>query len=465
MARKSKQTICFEQLCTFSKCPRDIFTTLSPDDNTLSLIRSCEALDPSALTEATEALYRGCITDAPTPQKSDALVYLCLLGLRAGEESCLSLLTRYIDRTENSTELLYSLRTPLGGDDEALSARLEAKAAISQAARCGGDYGELTSRLDQSPEHLTVMLFIYHITRPKDDRSVKELIDLCKRYDCLSLLSLPAMGLGDAVKTPPTDGAIPLMLKAPSVSTSRDWHDFWLKMLYEDAVTYRGSDYTHFASEAWALMAKREHNKLREHHTLAFLRYATKRSDDESLQQKYITLVNKCKFGGDLPDIENDDVVEELIRQAVYTSKPDEKELADKSYRRGIIIQRGKNRFYAEGSLIGHAKRGRKHLWRAIMSFPKANASEAPSFSTFEIEQTSNVITRFGTRVLRDGSSSQIICRSTLYTGDQPHPFMLDFVLDISYVSASKCGSGEICIRSVGEDDEFYLYDCAITIC
>ena len=82
----------------------------------------------------------------------------------------------------------------------------------------------------------------------------------------------------------------------------------------------------------------------------------------------------------------------------------------------------------------------------------------------FVIEEVHNDIARFGA-VLRDEKCrSQIICRSELILGEEPHPFIADLVLDIAYISSVKCDTMEICIKDSIADEEYYIYDCILYV-
>ena len=159
---------------------------------------------------------------------------------------------------------------------------------------------------------------------------------------------------------------------------------------------------------------------------------------------------------GDFSDID------ELIKEAVYTSVEQEMMQATKMREAGIEISYAKNRYYLEGELTGHGKRGRKHFWNQRFSLQKSLCEGAPLFSRIKIEEVRNLLERYGAQLSEIKGKSQIICRGELITNDQPHPFMLDLILDISYISSVKCETLELEITSINEANGKYIFDCTV---
>lgn len=466
MARKSRQTLCFEQLGLFSRCPKDLFSALSPDESTLQLIRECESSSPEALDKATEALYSDCFSGEGASKKSEALVYLCRIGIRSGVTVCVYRLANYIDRTEEYTELLAEIRDLLDKDRELLN-RLEIKSAINSAIRSGGGYSSLIAHLDPSATHPSVKIFIYCMAKKRTESDALDIVGLCRDKECLSLLALPSFCEGKLFTEQaqgPSAASRRLMLEALGVSALGEWQDFWLRMLYEEARIYGGSDYSHFAKEAINIIKKRPFDGKRDQHLAALLYYMLTKSDEPELRREYENIMNECKFEGRAPEVENAEIREKLIKEGIYISKSREMEVASRQRELGIVINRGKNRYYLEGSLKGHTKREKQHLWFTTLSFPKSFSDEPPTFAPFVIEQVYFSASRFGAQLDSGRATSQIICRCELTTAEARHPFILDLILDIAYISAAKCEGGQILVKGIREDSEYYIFDCSVFI-
>ena len=141
-----------------------------------------------------------------------------------------------------------------------------------------------------------------------------------------------------------------------------------------------------------------------------------------------------------------------------------ENEMAQATKKResGIIINYAKNRYYLEGELSGHGKRGKKHFWTQRFSLDKSLCKDDPIFSTFKIEEVHNLLERYGAQLGEIKGKSQIICRGELITDEQPHPFMLDLILDISYISSVKCETLELEVAGLTEANGRYIFDCTV---
>ena len=116
-----------------------------------------------------------------------------------------------------------------------------------------------------------------------------------------------------------------------------------------------------------------------------------------------------------------------------------------------------------ECELKGHSKRGHKHTWEFKMSMPKKFIGQKrPTFHNFKVERANPFITRGGVALEREKTSSQIICRSEIKFDQAAHPFLVDIILDVTYISSVKCTLGELKIKNITEDDKYLTYTCQI---
>ena len=131
------------------------------------------------------------------------------------------------------------------------------------------------------------------------------------------------------------------------------------------------------------------------------------------------------------------------MREAAYTSEYQERLEARGNVVGGSKIVHEKNRYKLECVLTGHAKRGNRHMWESMLSI-ECNGGEPPVFSGITISERRNVIGRGGATLEQEKRRSQIICSGEILMGGKASPFMLDLILDISYVSTTKCEVVEI---------------------
>ena len=106
MARKSKETIFYEQMLTLSSCPKDLLKYITPDGDLLNLIDLCEKRDARALDTLTEELASKYFCSPDRGARCGAMEYLCTLGAEVGVEACLLRLTEYVCLCEEGFDLV-----------------------------------------------------------------------------------------------------------------------------------------------------------------------------------------------------------------------------------------------------------------------------------------------------------------------------------------------------------------------
>ena len=99
------------------------------------------------------------------------------------------------------------------------------------------------------------------------------------------------------------------------------------------------------------------------------------------------------------------------------------------------------------------------------MSMPlKYAVKGSPQFQNFKVEQANPFATRGGVSLEREKTTSQIICRSEIKFGEAAHPFLIDFMLDVNYISSVKCTIGELKIKDIKQDDKYITYTCQLLL-
>ena len=461
MARKSKETINYEKISEVSACPRDLLKYMSYTDRLLSRLSECEKGNLSEIDALSEELYTA-VKESECEERCSALIYLTLKGIELGCDSCLKRLAKYICLIEDNPGVLLPYRNRLIEADHCLMCEVAVKAIIYFTS-CKADFS-VAECLKKLPKSQRISTEIYRVFIDGDTPS-ESLKESCYDEKCLSLLSLPSLykdGTATVYAEEASSCSVDVMLEAISISRQEKWSEFWLKMLYEHARIYGGSDFTHFAKQAADIIARRKYDGKRSLHLYTFISYACDKEPSEELIARRDELKKQCLFEGlELPDGGEIDI-NELIKDAVYTSLENEMAQATKKRESGIIINYAKNRYYLEGELSGHGKRGKKHFWTQRFSLDKSLCKDAPIFSSFKIEEVHNLLERYGAQLGEIKGKSQIICRGELITDEQPHPFMLDLILDISYISSVKCETLELEVAGLTEANGRYIFDCTV---
>lgn len=453
MARKSKELLLREGLREISDCPFDILRFACEDD-VFTLLPKCEQGDAAARL----ALCRAIISECGN-ERVDALEYLLLGGIDRGCEECLSLALRYICTARVTPTALAKRCISLSGDVGADVLGAIARVAVAEKSITDREVG-LLSRSDFAAVPLYLL--------PRDDGRTCELAAMAA---VPSILSLPSFS-GDAGASPDADhnreatnpdtdtGTVPdanpdglaHYIEHAGELHDPEWRDFWLRCGYEYALCYEGG-IRDFAALALPIIATRTYA---ERHPLHVLAAATLsgRVDDSALE----SLGKSCKFVG--LDTEKLDTGAAL-REAAYLDSPRELALANERERRGGMIIHTRNRYSLSYALSGHAKRARLHLWQAAITI---EGDRLPTFAEAQIEEVRCAPERNGITLERDPSTCQILCHGEIIFADSRHPFVIDLILDMAFVSATKCLSLEIRPRDFVRADGMITMNCQVLL-
>ena len=108
-------------------------------------------------------------------------------------------------------------------------------------------------------------------------------------------------------------------------------------------------------------------------------------------------------------------------------------------------------------------KRGSRHLWDIRLSI-KTSLDAPPAFTVCKISDRMNEVTRYGIKLDKEKKLSQISCMGEIHFGEKIHPLEYDLILDISYVSSTKCEYCEIKIKDHHRVGDHIVMDTVLSI-
>ena len=454
MARKSREAIWAQALEEVSRCPADLFSILTPDNEIIKLAEGAESGNLTALEELIGlVLIEGEASAGELPGCS-ALPYLCVIGCRYGSRLAAKTVIRGICE-QCFDPLLFESAEGLLVDTE-YSENADFKAAriayIIEKIGLSGDTQEIKEFLPKlikdTPEELYAL--------SKLAQSDKKAQISATKCACELLVSpIPFFEKNND----PCEGADALkrIIGFLWLYRSLEWRDFWLKYCYEYAVSYLSSDLSEVAEDMAQIFLERESGEKKILHAYAVS--ALFGSDTARVS----ALRELCSFKG--IEIPEDGELKELLKEAIYTSSRAEAEAFRKKEELGQPILHTKNRYTLSAELSSHIKRGKKHFWQIRLYFPKIDGGEKPPlFDKLTISEVRHDIERGGVRLTDARGRSQVILSSELTTGSVKHPFTIDFILDIAYVSATKCETGDLTVKSFRDLGEGYSLECNVLL-
>lgn len=482
MARKSNETLLRERLAKVSDCPFDIFEFLTPTDELFDLIKNAEDGDAASISELANRLEKIYVKEK---KSSDALVYLCKKGLALGlVDVALAIISYSLAVSECFSLALEALALVNEKAPSEVSITLrgteEELRAMKLVADISGDTDIDVLDYDATllpievflAEH--IYLFSHKLRLGKCSKDSGR--DMLTRAELGAIIGLPGFSGGEYECSDEEISDIPefftRLYAIQERHTDSDWRDFWLCIIYEGAEHYLDGRYGAIATYVIARALERSSVKNKNAHALAWIHYllfsdnaVLDEANRDRLEKKYADLKDSCMFDGIMPRLECEEELSALMREAVYTREKQAKAESVYLDSLGSIIRHQNKRFLMKCELVGHSKRGHKHTWEFKMSMPKEYIDKKmPTFQHFKVERANPFITRGGVTLERDKMASQIICRSEIKFGEVAHPFLIDIILDVNYISSVKCTLGELKIKSVNEDDKYVTYGCQLLL-
>ena len=469
MSRKSRDTLLKERLEQVSKCSYDLFNEIEPSDEIFEKIKLADQGDISAIRELCTLTYSTYKNDFSLNQ---AMLYYAKLGMAQGDLDCALVMLKCIEGFNEKYELLDSVLDTLDGklEDEAVEdiiARARVKKILA-AASPEADYSELTDRLSVMYNEYSAYARLYLASRMLSDTGSydKARIDaLAAALDVPSIVTLPVF-IGEYTAA---DKALPCDVKkecdairfALTLINMDLWQDFWIRVAYEYSKIYLDSDLSVFAEDITRALKLRCEYPKRKLHILAVKKYML---DLGLIQKDEFDLLDKeCRFNGLSYDISDDTSRDEMIKEAVYTDSAEQRKILKESLMLGTQICHTKNRYLLMATLTNHMKRGSRHLWDITLSI-KTSLDDPPAFAVCRISDRMNEVTRYGIKLDKEKKLSQISCMGEIHFGEKIHPLEYDLILDISYVSSTKCEYCEIKIKDHHRVGDHIVMDTVLSI-
>ena len=469
MSRKSRDTLLKERLGQISQCPQDLFDEIEPSEELFEKIQLAEEGDITAIRELCMLTYSTYKNDCVLNQ---ALLYYAELGMAQGELDCTVIVLKCIERFNDRYDMLDSALAALESKniDEStqnLITRAKVKKILSSALP-SADYNELTEQLSGMYDEYSAYARLYLASRMLSDTGSydKAKIDgLAAALDIPNVISLPTF-TGDCStvsKESPSDikKECESIRFALTLISMDEWQDFWLRILYEYSQVYLVSDLSAFAEDIIKVLELRCEYPKRQLHILAIKKYML----DHGLIDKdeFEALDRECKFDGYTYDLSDDTARDEIIRDAIYTDGAEQRKKLYTSQRLGTEILHTKNRYLFMATLTNHMKRGSRHLWEMTLSV-KTSLDTAPVFTACRIVDRKNEVIRNGIKLDKEKKLSQISCMGEIHFGEKIHPLEYDLILDISYVSSTKCEYCEVKIKDCNRIGDYLVMNTVLSI-
>jgi len=453
-----------ERLAKISECPFDIFSVLEGSEENFVLIERAQNDDIKALRLLIDALFDECIAKR---KYCEALFFLmkraiALEDIRTAEQAMLYVKAvgagftlggrayRLIE--SRCEEAVKKELTPLIQDIKAL--------ILIDTAVKHGDYDRILQALRELPKSQYPIEWLYVLSMAnkhagKDGSSVAR--EIAERAGLWLMGTLPSVCKDhlprfDNISREDALSQLSIMEESLFKHRDEDWRDYWLRCMYELIELYLDGDMLLMANAAITASQWRSYYKEHSLHSLAWCDLQCEKLEGEEREAALrlrSELIEKCHFDG----IDTGEALGEgrsgIMRDSVYLSSHEEMWNAKDDSALGAKIVHSRNRYQVKLDLSGHGKRGRMHFWETTISLPARNEeARPPRIAKLEITETHNRVSRGGITLDADKLTSQVICYSEITVDEVKHPFELDMILDIAYISAVKCSEGEIKIRS-----------------
>ncbi len=470
MARKSKETLLKERLASLGTCPYDIFEILPEDEELFELIAEAEGGNISTAERIIDALLPQAIAEG---RINEALLHYVSITTRA---ACLSAAKKFIpyfltihggyDVADEAIRLLLESEEEALCDEALIQARL--KLAVQRAEEASDPVASLNAVSDIDVRlRAPVCLYVYSLGARSGNCSCHE--------DMLSAAGLPHIkGLFPychAICDVPYDesgilGELDIMRQCLYRYPAEGWRDFWLRCMYELTCKYLFGRLELIAEDVIRISEERQYCDRHSRHTLAWLTYLLKHAtDDEQLRrarEDRDKVYARCAFEGFSGDIDESEL-DSLMHEAVYVCSRDELMASTSARLLGDKITHEKNRFKLSATLDGHGKRGRMHFWNATFSIDSSYLNgDLPKIGELTVTEVHNDVCRGGATLEHDKTRSQLLCYAEIDIGGIRHPFEIDFILDIAYISAAKCSKGEMRIKEHTERCGHTVMECQV---
>lgn len=469
MSRKTKETLYKERLGEISNCPLELLDKIVPSEETFAKIQAADRGDVSAIRDLSDLTYQ---TYKNECEINPATLYFASLGMAANDRACAVNLLKCVERFNAGYDLAdEAIRVLEVGDADGETGRLISRVRVQRFISELGpkaDYDAIEKTLRNLSNEYSAYTRLYLASRRLIDMGSYDKADIEALSTALgvpSLVTLPVFtGRCEVenVTTPSNfEGELEVMRFVSALVHMDEWRDFWLKAIYEYATIYLGGDISTVAEDILNLIAMRCDYPEKKLHLLAIKRILSRVDAGEDAE--YESLKNECIFDGYDPESCEGDALNEAIKDAVYVNSAEKKRELALAIKRGTEIKHVKNRYLLEATMNNHIKRGIRHLWDATLSI-KTELDTPPTVTICKITDTKNEVIRNGVALDKERKLTQVFCRGELQLGERAHPFELDLILDISYVSSTKCELAEIKIKEYHREGEYLVFNSTVSI-
>ena len=235
-----------EQLAEISDCPKDIFLSSYDADSLFAVVKAAERKDKVGIIKLLTMLYE----DDLTGKCREAFIYFAKRGLSEGLSEAAVLLARYSLRINSCFDealaaVCYLGESSNGVFDAALSQirdRVISNWIIENAAKKPEDTLKMLQELHE--DYISERIYAYSKLRKYEE------IEKIVGKELLPMLSLPTVMAKEAKTCKDTDGFFGQLVEFYSRYTLPQWHEFFIRCLYEYTEIYVDSDFSNIASSA-----------------------------------------------------------------------------------------------------------------------------------------------------------------------------------------------------------------------
>ena len=448
MSRKAKLTVLRDRLEMVSECPDDILNKLVPDEEDFANIEKAEHGDTVAIITMVQRLYE---TYKEEKSFNTALCYYLKKGIEVKDAHSARLALSCIDSFNSHFELFDDAIAILSDGEKAeLTERIDSISLKKIIAEQGVENGintpvvELDKIKSKPTDYARVYLYGKADHRTEDELAIIQ--DAADKVDLSRITTLPSFAskaeAAPELKCDDVSKEISSLKHAISLYGLDEWYDFWLRAAYEYALCYLDADISCFVEDMINSISQRADYPRKKLHLLAFERYLT----DKGLGQGREGVEDEerlCRFDGLTFDLDSEASRDEVIKDAVYTSAKTVREEANLNEMLGARILHERNRYKLDMTLTNHQKRASRHQWEVTVSIEMSDDTP-PVIDNIPIVERRAHVSRNGIVLEKEKRSSQVICKGDILLGERALPFEMDLLLDISFVSTTKCSHASI---------------------
>lgn len=471
MSRKSKVAMSREKLEILSDCPVDIFNKIEADEDIFEKIASAENGDLSSVSYLSSLLFS---TYSDDRDINKALCYFLKKGVDKHDVLSAKNLIAYASMKDECLDYVEGALKLLSSAGATVSKTYEKDARLKSIIRSAQDTADLEGlkkkvrELKPAGRAYAELYLTYkslELSGKYDSDDVKKLLI---EASLPPILDLPSFSDKKTVSTDIKEGWTESLISALHSCSLDCWQDFWLRCIYEYCVIYLDNNFTDFAEEISIALEHRRFSQKAKLHALAFIEYILDNTPKDSekyrrLYTRYEKMLGECILDGTISNHEERVTMQELMKEAAYTSEYTARKVSESGIACGEPIKHVKNRYTLSCVLSNHAKRSNKHMWETVLSI-KTDTPDLPIFQNIKISERRNTVNRGGAVLEQTKKRSQILCNGEIAINEKVSPFILDLILDISYVSTTKCENLEIKVKRSQRQGDYTVLYCQLLL-